>query len=63
MKKALCIVPVLALAWPVAIEADNQPAPAQAERGRELFLKSSRKEPPVEPATRWQASEQRSDQT
>ena len=45
MKKALCIVPVLALAWPVAIEADKQPASAQAERGRELFLKSSKGAP------------------
>jgi hypothetical protein len=42
MKKALCIVAVLALAWPVAIKGDRQRAPAQAERGRELFLNSSK---------------------
>jgi mono/diheme cytochrome c family protein len=40
MRKAFSIVVLIALASSLAIAQDKRPAPAQAQRGRELFVKS-----------------------
>ncbi len=40
MRKTLSGMLAVALTWPLAIAQDKRPAPAQAQRGRELFLKS-----------------------